>query len=401
MKSQIPECFVSSEIIITSIQSIRRCVLFAVLIVGLAPQAQADNADIFAFEAFQGFSARPAIPEANMILSSDGLLYGTTSEGGANNSGTIFRMATDGSQFETLVHFSYNGSQNKGAAPLKILTEWADMAMNHYLYGTTAEGGENGNGTIFRTTPTGDLETSVDFTGTGGSFPGSHPEGELLHGNDGNFYGTTRYGGTNDEGVIFRLSPTGTFTVLFEFDSSDMTNNGAYPRSAPTNTATTGVFVGTTSGGGDNGDGTVFKIDSYGTVTTLVHFSAYDSSNPGAALAGPLLLASDGDFYGTTETGGDNSNGTIFTITPVGSFTRLFEFPLLSSYPYGLIEGSDGHFYGVCEGCGFPLPIGGVTYYNYGNVFQYTSEGSYSVLVDFYGDDENGTKGRYPMSSAL
>ncbi len=362
----------------------------------------AENRETFSYDAVQGFEAGPTAPESGLILASDGLLYGTTAKGGANDSGTVFRMASNGTQFETLVHFSYNGTENKGAAPTTSLVEWADMAMNRYFYGTTSGGGENEFGTVFRVTPEGILETLVDFTGTSGAFPGEAPEGALIFASDGHFYGTTSAGGVNDEGTVFRLSPTGTFTLLFEFDSADMTNNGAFPRAALKETTASGVFLGTTVGGGDNGDGTIFRIDSFGVVTTLVHFSAYDTTNPGAGPTAPLILASDGNYYGTTRFGAKydeiyKDQGTVFQLTPAGVHTTIaaFVWPIPNEHrglwPSGaLVEGDDGFLYGTTI-------RGGNN--DRGVVFRVGKGGGMETLVDF--DFQNTPKGSGPTGQLL
>lgn len=371
-----------------------------------ASPALADNADTFSFDPVQGFRAGPTAPESNLILSSDNLLYGTSSEGGANGYGAIFRMATNGSQFETLVHFTYDGAINRGATPLAQLTEWADLSLNRYFFGTTSSGGASGYGTIFRTTPTGSLETLVEFTGTSGSFPGSAPEAELILASDGYLYGTTSSGGANDEGTVFRLDPNGGtnngFVSLFEFDSSDATNNGAYPRAALTQSATTGVLLGTTAGGGDHGDGTIFRITSVGVLTTLVHFSAYDATNPGAGPTGPMILASDGNYYGTTQFGAMydafyKDQGTVFKMTPAGVHTTLaaFVYPIPTEHrgfwPTGaLTEGNDGFLYGTTL-------RGGNN--DRGVVFRVGKMGGMETLVDF--DFDLAPKGSGPTGHLL
>ena len=112
-----------------------------------------------------------------------------------------------------------------------------------------------------------------------------------------------------------------------------------------------------------------------------------------------MVKATDGNFYGTTENGGADSSGTIFKITPAGVLTTIHESSPFSAQPMGITQGSDGIFYGTCRGSGFPLPFGG--YSAYGNVFSITAAGEYSVLVNFYGEEEFGTKGRYPLCALV
>jgi uncharacterized repeat protein (TIGR03803 family) len=338
------------------------------------------------FQTINGFSSGPVGPESGVILSSDGFLYGTTAEGGCENQGTIYRMNPNGFVFETLVHFTGNGATNKGSAPVASLVEWTDAGMNRYFYGTTREGGTFGLGTVFRVTPTGTLETLVHFTGVGGDNNGASPEGALILGSDGFFYGTTAEGGTQDEGTIFRLIPGGVMTTLFEFDQNGIAANGIHPRSALIETTTSGAFFGTTSGGGNNGDGTVFQITDQGVITTLVHFSAYDIVRPGATPVAPLIRGSDGDYYGTTKFGGRYDDtymdqGTVFKMTPAGEHTVLagFIWPIPGEHrgywPAGaVIEGNDGFLYGTTYRGGN---------FDRGVVYRVAKSGRMTTIVDF------------------
>ena len=116
-------------------------------------------------EPVQGFRAGPRYPNGSLILSSDGMVYGTTSEGGADGDGTVFRALPDGSGFETVAAFSRSTT---GAVPVCQLVEWFDAGLNRYLYGVTREGGAHGHGTVFRIAPDFSIETLVHFTGMTG-----------------------------------------------------------------------------------------------------------------------------------------------------------------------------------------------------------------------------------------
>ena len=147
---------------------------------------------------------------------------------------------------------------------------------------------------------------------------GGNPSAALVQGADGNFYGTTQYGGTYGEGTVFRMTTNGTLTTLLSFHYS----NGAYPHAGLVQGAD-GNFYGTTASGGTYGDGTVFRMTTNGTLTTLASFNY--SVNGGSPYAG-LLQGTDGNFYGTTEDGGTYGDGTVFRMTTNGTLTTLVSF---------------------------------------------------------------------------
>jgi uncharacterized repeat protein (TIGR03803 family) len=206
------------------------------------------------------------------------------------------------------------------------------------------------------------VTTLASFTQASGFYSLS----PLIQATDGNFYGTTNRGGANYPGfgTIFKATPTGTLTVLHSFDGTD----GELCLAGLVQ-GTDGNFYGTTSFGGGNPNygGTVFKITPTGTLTTLHNFGSGDGTGPSAA----LIQATDGNFYGTTSGFGVSNTGTIFKITPAGTLTTLFTFDGTDGeLPYStLVEGSNGDLYGttgfgantICsEGCGtvFSLSVG-------------------------------------------
>src|SRR5207253_2292939 len=182
--------------------------------------------------------------------------------------------------------------------------------------------------------------------------PAALPWSGLIEGSDGNFYGTTVTGGSNNAGVVFRTKPVGAVTILHDFAGKD----GAFPYAGLIE-ASDGNFYGTTEEGGTSNLGTVFKLTPAGELTTLHSFTGLDGANPSAA----LVEGSDGNFYGTTllggptQTGFTNGLGTVFRITPLGGFTSLYAF---LGQPDGnfpdapLIQVSDGSFYGTTVGGG-------------------------------------------------
>jgi uncharacterized repeat protein (TIGR03803 family) len=238
------------------------------------------------------------------------------------------------------------------------------------FYGTTTSGGAHSSGTVFKITPAGAYTLLYSFAG--GS-DGQYPYAGLVQGTDGNFYGTTRNGGThNDDGTVFKITSTGTESVLWSFGSG---SDGQSPQAGLVQ-GTDGNFYGTTRSGGANGDGTVFKITPAGAESLLWSFgSGSDGQNPDAG----LVQGTDGNFYGTTYNGGAHSAGTVFKITSSGTETVLYSFGGGSdgAYPYaGLIQGADGNFYGT-------TPSGGAN--SRGTVFKITPAGSESVVHSFTG----------------
>jgi uncharacterized repeat protein (TIGR03803 family) len=237
-----------------------------------------------------------------LVQGSDGNFYGTTQVGGTNGSGTVFKITPSGAL--TTLH-SFDGAD--GSNPAAVLMQASDGN----LYGTTEAGGANGNyGTVFKITPAGTLTTLHSFGGA----DGWEPAAGLVQASDGNFYGTTYIGGANGNyGTVFKITPTGTLTTLYSFCSQSGCADGALPRAGLVQ-ASDGDFYGTTAFGGANYyEGTVFKITPNGTLTTLHSFDGADGGDPNA-----LVQASDGNFYGTTVLGGANGdNGTVFRLVPV------------------------------------------------------------------------------------
>lgn len=300
-----------------------------------------------------------------LIQATNGNFYGTTIYGGAYGSGAVFQMPPNG----TLVGlYSFTGGSD-GASPLAALVQGADGN----FYGTTFEGGGLGNGSAFMLTPDGVLTTLYSFTG---GKDGADPQAPLIQGRDGNFYGTAMAGGANGHGDLFRLPLNGALTNLHSF-------TGGSDGSSPAGTLTQGSdgnFYGTTSNGGTNGDGAVFKTSTNGALLWSFSFNVTNGANPQAGLA----RGNDGNFYGTTAGGGANGAGTLFKITTNGLLTTLYSFGGLANATNSdgaapraaLVLGSDGNFYGATA-CGGP--------YGDGTIFQFNPSGVLSALAWFDG----------------
>ncbi len=206
-------------------------------------------------------------------------------------------------------------------------------------------------GEVFKIAPDGTYHTLHTFTG--GS-DGAAPTASLILGSDGFLYGTTIAGGNSDgDGTIFRLSNDGTFTLLHTFNGSIDGSNS----SASLIEASDGNFYGTTPSGGKNGVGTVFRITPVGQFTLLHAFDHTDGDGP----ASRLLEASPGILFGNTSRGGDLSHckpvgcGTIFTIDFSGSLHTLYQFEP-GEHGEGpnsdLFQASDGRIYGTTPAAG-------------------------------------------------
>jgi uncharacterized repeat protein (TIGR03803 family) len=237
----------------------------------------------------------------------------------------------------------------RGSAPAARLLKGRDGN----LYGTTSEGGLFGGGTVFRVTPEGLTTTLAEFpastSGTAG--PGCQPSG-LTQGLDGKLYGTTKYGGTKGLGSVFRVTSGGFLTNLVEFTGEQPPVEGANP-DAGLELGRDGNFYGTTLIGGTSGFGTVFRVSPEGTFTKLVDFTGNGTTNKGFYPSADLLLSRDGSFYGGTS-------NTLFRMTQDGLVTTLTETIGLSSrrpgaYGVGtsgsdcLIQASNGDFYGASK----------------------------------------------------
>jgi uncharacterized repeat protein (TIGR03803 family) len=269
---------------------------------------------------------------------------------------------------------------------------------------TFVGGAAPGQGTIFKITPTGTRTTLYSFCSQPNCADGDNPEGAaLLLGTDGNFYGTTFAGGEitcnhpNGCGTVFKITPGGMLTTLHTFLND---GDGAFPYAGLVQ-GTDGNFYGTTTDEELRGEnGTIFKITPQGALTTLHNFVGTDGSFPSG-----LIRATDGNFYGATALGGTkdklvcNNNmgcGTLFMITPGGTFTSLFGFNKNDgSSPGALIQISNGDFYGVTGGGGANTTCNSNN--GCGTVFKFTASGKLTTLYSFC-SQANCTDGDAPQT---
>jgi uncharacterized repeat protein (TIGR03803 family) len=297
-------------------------------------------------------------PQAPFIQATDGNIYGVAG-GGAYGEGMVFKI-TYGGTLTTLYSFCSHGNDYcpDGIGPNAALIQ----ATDGNFYGTTAHGGAGANiagyagGTVFKITPSGTLTTLYSFCSQTDCTDGAGPAA-LIQATDGNFYGTTAGGGAPNEGTVFKITPVGTLTTLHSFCSQTDCTDGNVPR-APLIQANDGNLYGTTEDGGANGDGMVFKITPGGTLTTLYNFCSQTGCTDGGHPVAALIQATDGNFYGTTDGGGAYGGGTAFKMTPGGTLTTLHSFcsqgndycPDGFALTAALIQATDGNFYGVTDG---------------------------------------------------
>ncbi len=318
---------------------------------------------------FNDASRDGVAPIAPLRQARDGLFYGTSSGGGTDGAGTIFAIAPL-TALATVHHFV----PPEGSGPLDIL-----LATDGNFYGTTANGPLGvGYGTVFSLTPEGVLTTLHTFTGP----EGYRPNNGLIQARDGNFYGTASQGGSANRGTIFKMTAAGSVTVLY----SPPGGIGGESPAAGVIEGSDGNFYGTTSSGGTTGAGMVFRMTPDGNVTPLHSFDGTDGANPAAA----LLQASDGNLYGTTSRAGGfgQIGGTVFQITPDGALTTLHAFNPSQESPSPLaqlIEGSDGALWGTTSG-----------QFIAGRVFEITTGGALSNLHSF-----DNTEGGNPAAPLL
>jgi uncharacterized repeat protein (TIGR03803 family) len=381
-----------------------------VLAVSMTQSAQAQTFTSLA--SFNGTNG--SYPLAQLVQATDGNLYGTTDQAADSSGyGSVFEVTTSGT-LTLLYTFCPDGPPpnefcQDGDDPVAGLVQ----ATNGDLYGTTEFGGPKGAhgntfGTVYEiTTPSDTFKTLYGFPIANGCGP--EPTAGLMQASNGDLYGTTVCGGAFGSGSVFKitkLTEASTPTTLYSFCGAPScgmdqpTDADGFGPVAGLIQASNGDLYGTTTGGGANrgnqvNGGTVFKITPGGVLTTLYSFCAQTNCTDGLNPIGPLVQASNGNFYGMTVYGGATTNcivgcGTIFQITPAGVLTTLYNFcsqancadGVPGGYPTALIQGTDGNLYGVTADGGNDnngasnCPLS----YGCGTIFQITTGGTLTTL---------------------
>jgi uncharacterized repeat protein (TIGR03803 family) len=342
-------------------------------VIGMMPTAEAQTLSVL--YSFTGAAGDGFGPTGNLIRDEAGNLYGTTFYGGTAGLGTVFKVDATGA--ETVLHSFIGGTD--GEVPNVGLIR--DGAGN--LYGTTQQGTSSNSGIAFKVTATGTETVLFTFSG---SATGQFPRSGLIRDDAGNFYGTTSGGGTFELGTVFKLDAAGNETVLYSFPGGA---NGWGPLAGLLRDAA-GNLYGTTLGGGDNVScdcGVAFKLDATGAETVLHSFTGVD----GARLGFGLTRDNVGNLYGTTAYGGITSAfcgsgcGIVFKLDATGTETILHSFtgkhdgktPITS-----LLRDAAGNLFGTTE-------IGGT--FNLGTVFKIGPTGRETVLHSFTGGADGST----------
>jgi uncharacterized repeat protein (TIGR03803 family) len=325
--------------------------------------------------------------------------YATAIASANSDSGEQFLSPSLG--FRTLIDFG--GAD--GGNPAGSLVQGLDGN----LYGTTYDGGNAFDtcagstcGTVFKISPSGVLTTLYSFCSLANCADGGGPAGPLVLATDGNFYGITEFGGTgagcyaaNACGTVFKITPSGTLSTIYNWCSQPNCADGAYgefPEAGTFVQATDGSFYGANDSGGAAGAGTAFKLTSSGSLTTLHTFCSQTNCTDGANPTGGVTQAADGNFYGTTYSGGAIGVGTVYKITPTGALTILHSFCSQTdctdgAYPSGPVtQATDGHIYGTTTFGGANINSAacqdqGVSYC--GTIFEITRSGALTTVYSF------------------
>ena len=318
----------------------------------------------------------PTLPNGNVVQGRDGALYATSYSGGAQDAGTVFKITPWGAM-RVLYSFCSQTNCLDGANPTGGLMLRPD---GHFL-GTAETGGRYGYGTIFDITQTGDLHVLYNFSG---GRDGAYPAAPPVLGPDGSYYGTTWEGGAASGcGAIYKIRNSGLVYGGFKLVHDFMNGDGCNPTAALALGAD-GSLYGTTNYGGSAGYGVIFEVTLSGVLTVLHEFQGVgDGFNPDGA----LIQGTDGNFYGTTRGIGAPYGGTVFRISPGGQFGVLHDFSNATDGAWligSIVEGSDGNFYGAAEQGGMLNCSAGN---GCGTVFRLTPTGSFTVLYDFNNSD--------------
>jgi uncharacterized repeat protein (TIGR03803 family) len=352
---------------------------------------------LFSFDGTDG-----EYPFAALVQATNGDFYGTTNAGGIDYGfGTVFKMTPSGTLTAIYTFCANAFTCPDGQTPSNGALA---QATNGDFYGTTTSGGANSYGTVFSITTSGTLTTLWSFCSLSNCPDGNSPTAGLVQATNGDLYGTTPYGGAANAGVLFKITPGGALTTLYNFCSQPGCADGSLPL-APLVLATNGDLYGTTSAGGATNGGTVFRITPGGTLTTLHMFCNSDSCTniEGAGPAAALIQAANGDFYGTTVSGGSHNYGTVFSVTPAGTLTTLYNFCSQTNCADGadpwssLVQAPSGNFYGTTQ-------EGGDNFN--GTVFEITQGGTLTTLYSFTGtgcgEGANGCPdGQWPFAGLV
>jgi len=347
----------------------------------VAPAASGSDRPAQAFTVLYSFtgSSDGAYPYGGLVRDAAGNLYGTTEEGGAFSYGTVFKVDVSGT--ETVLH-SFAGGTTDGEYPLAGLLR--DSAGN--LYGTTQGGGPVSAGTVFKIDNTG-AET-VLYTFTGGTTDGCTPFGGVIQDKSGNLYGTTQDCGAAGFGTVYKLSSAGVLTLLHSFAGG--TADGQDPIYASLLLDSKGNLYGVTDKGGSSDYGVLYKLSKSGKFAILHSFTG--ASTDGCYPLGTPIMDKTGNLYGTTDGCGSSFNaGEVWKLNTSGQETLLHVFAggaFDGSFPYaGVLLDTQGNVYGDTQ-------TGGAS--GFGVLYKVSKTGTLTLLHSFSSSD-----GEYPVGGVL
>ena len=341
-------------------------------------------------------------PATDLVMDSAGALYGTTTQGGDLNSGTVFRLVPTGSEWSETVLYSFTSGAD-GSQPYNGVT----LDPHGNLYGTTVTGGtgmacEGGCGVVYKLTRgPGDTWTQRVLYNFKGGDDGSGPGAGLTFDRRGNLYGMTPTGGAYGLGVIYRLSPNGaggwTQSVIHAFTGGDDGSSGSAGRLL----LHAGSLYGVATVGGTYGKGTAFKLTPAAAGSwTFQTLYAFKGPPDGGLPYGAVVRDSQGRLYGTTYYDGANGFGVVYRLTPTdsgpwdGEVLYSFQGGSDGGFPISHVNlDADGHLYGTAS-------EGGAQGCNCGTVFRLTHDGPgqwhYDVVQAF-----TGSNGKYPYNGLV
>lgn len=311
-----------------------------------------------------GASGDGAVPVGDVTADKNGNIYGATQSGADSGvDGTVFEIAAGGKES---VLFSFESSHpNDGLVPLQGVVR--DGAGN--LYGTTNEGGSANDGVVYKLSPSGVEKVLHTFNGVP---DGANPIAHLIRDTSGNLYGTTEFGGTKGYGTIFKVDRAGSESILYSFTNG---SDGAYPVAGVARDASGNLYCTTMVADSGAEPGTVFKLSASFAPSTLYTFTG---GNDGGVPESQLVLDTAGNVYGTTVSFGTAGDGVVFRVSPSGTETVLHEFTGGSdgAVPYaGVVRISSGVIYGTTFYGGGAL--------NAGTIYKISIKGHETVLYDF------------------
>ena len=304
---------------------------------GTVFKMDASTGQVTTIHSFVGGNTDGAIPYSGLVIGSDGNLYGTTTNGGPAEYGTVFKVAFTNSIPTVEIAYFFAGTNSDGANPVGGLIQGSDNA----FYGTTSNGGSNNLGTVYKITLLGGLVAENPIYHFTGVPVGEHPQSGLIKDSAGMMYGTTS-GGFSGVGTLYSIRTNGTIGFSKQF----LTSDGATPY-GPLLLGSDGKLYGTTSAGGQNGLGVTFSISTAGDSYNYTSFAG--TTSDGSTPNGNLIEINN-KIYGTTLSGGTYAAGTIFSVTHAGTETMVYAFGKLTdgaNPTAGMVLAADGYYYGT------------------------------------------------------